>query len=155
MIEIERKFLVIQETFKNQAIKSTLIIQGYLNSHPERSVRIRVKGNKGFLTIKGKSNLSGTSRFEWEKEIPLTEAEKLLTLCEEGIIKKNRYEIPSGRHIIEVDEFLGKHKGLLLAEIELNHEKEDFTKPNWLGKEVTGNPKYYNSQLSKSTYIHQ
>ncbi len=152
MLEIERKFLVTSDIFKKKAEKSTHIIQGYLNSHPERAVRVRIKGDKGYLTIKGKSNTTGTSRFEWEKEIDKEEAEKLLLLCEEGIIEKIRYEIPSGIHIIEVDEFLGKHKGLFLAEIELQDENEMFSKPYWLEKEVTGDPRYYNSQLSKSTY---
>lgn len=153
MLEIERKFLVTSTIFKDKAKKNTRIIQGYLNSHPERAVRVRIKGDKGFLTIKGKSNATGTTRFEWEKEINLEEAEKLLTICEEGVIEKIRYEIPFGSHIIEVDEFLGKHKSLLLAEIELQHEDETFLKPDWFGKEVTGDIRYYNSQLSKSTSI--
>ncbi|WP_109301727.1 CYTH domain-containing protein [Aquimarina sp. AU474] len=148
MIEIERKFLVTSESFKNNAQRSYRIMQGYLNTDPERTVRVRIKGDQGFITIKGKGNASGMSRFEWEKEIAVIEAEELMPLCEKGVIKKIRYEIKSGNHIIEVDEFLGKLKGLLLAEIELNHENDVFNTPNWLGKEVTGDPQYYNSQLS-------
>ncbi|MDY8137020.1 CYTH domain-containing protein [Aquimarina sp. 2201CG5-10] len=153
MIEIERKFLVSDDSYKTEVHKSTNITQGYLNSHPERAVRIRIKGKKGFLTIKGKSNESGTSRFEWEKEISLEEAKALIKLCEEGIIEKVRHEVSSGKHIIEIDEFLGRHKGLVLAEIELSSEDEKFLKPTWLDKEVTGDPRYYNSQLSKDTRI--
>jgi len=115
-------------------------------------VRVRIKGDSAFLTIKGKSNDSGTSRFEWEKQIDIHDAEALLDLCEAGILEKTRYEIPSGKHIYEVDEFQGKNQGLLIAEIELNSEDEVFEKPNWLGKEVTGDVKYYNSQLSKQPY---
>ncbi len=150
MIEIERKFLVTSESFKNTVQQSYRIVQGFLNTDPERTVRIRIKGDQGFITVKGKGNASGMSRFEWEKEIAVAEAEKLMLLCEKGVIEKIRYEIASGNHIFEVDEFLGKLKGLFLAEIELNHENDVFLKPNWLGEEVTGNPKYYNSQLSKS-----
>jgi len=149
LIEIERKFLVKSEGFKKQASSKKRIVQGFLNTHPERTVRVRIKGDSAFLTIKGKSNDSGTSRFEWEKQIDIHDAEALLDLCEAGILEKTRYEIPSGKHIYEVDEFQGKNQGLLIAEIELNSEDEVFEKPNWLGKEVTGDVKYYNSQLSK------
>ncbi len=149
MIEIERKFLVTSTQFKTEAVRNTRIVQGYLSSVPERTVRVRIRGTQGFLTIKGKSNDSGTSRFEWEKEIPITEAEALLGLCEPGIIEKIRFEIPSGQHTIEVDEFFGNHTGLMIAEIELQEEQESFLKPDWLGQEVTGDAQYYNSQLSK------
>lgn len=148
MIEIERKFLVNSSDYKQEAYKSTRITQGFLSNDPERTVRVRIKGNKGFLTIKGKSNESGTSRFEWEKEIPLPEAESLLKICLDGIIDKTRYEVKNEPHTYEVDEFYGDNQGLIIAEIELNNEKESFNKPNWLGKEVTGKNKYYNSQLS-------
>ena len=147
--EIERKFLVLNTDFKKESYKKIKIIQGFLNTHKKRTVRIRITDEQAFLTIKGKSNKSGTTRFEWEKEIDLQEAKKLISLCEKGIIKKTRYLIKSGKHIFEVDEFFGNHKGLLLAEIELNLENEDFIKPNWLGKEVTGDKQYYNSVLSK------
>jgi len=127
-------------------------VQGYLNSKPERTVRVRIKGEKGFLTIKGKSNDSGMSRFEWEKEIPVSEAELLLKLCEPGTIEKLRYEVSFKNHLFEVDEFLGDNEGLLLAEVELTSEEEEFERPSWLGEEVTGNKKYYNSSLSKFPY---
>jgi len=152
MIEIERKFLVKSESFKKEAQKNTKISQGYLNSNPERAVRIRIKEDKGFLTIKGKSNDSGTSRFEWEKEIDINEAEALLQLCEKGVIDKTRYEVLIGKHTYEVDEFYGENEGLIIAEIELSDEQEEFLKPNWLGKEVTGDNRYYNSQLSKNPF---
>ncbi|WP_046754971.1 CYTH domain-containing protein [Kordia jejudonensis] len=152
MQEIERKFLVNNQKFKEEAITSFEIAQGFLNTHPERTVRIRIKGDEGFLTIKGKSNESGTSRFEWEKEISIAEAKQLLQLCEEGIIEKIRHNIPRGTHTFEVDEFFGENEGLIVAEVELQHENEAFQKPTWLGKEVTGQTQYYNSQLSKKPY---
>lgn len=149
MIEIERKFLVQSEAFKTEAFNSYTIKQGFLNSHKERTVRVRLKDGKGYLTIKGKSTSNGLSRFEWEKEISKTEAEHLLKLCEAGIINKIRYEVKCGNHTFEIDEFFGENEGLIIAEVELNSEEENFEKPNWLGKEVTGNVKYYNSQLSQ------
>ncbi len=152
MIEIERKFLVTSQAFKNEAQKSTLIKQGFLNTDPARTVRIRIIGEYAFITVKGIGNTSGTSRFEWEKEIDVSEAEQLMPLCEKGIIEKIRYEIPMGNHIYEVDEFFGENKGLIIAEIELDYENETFLKPDWLGKEVTGDRRYYNSQLSKKPY---
>ncbi|HLV63739.1 CYTH domain-containing protein [Galbibacter sp.] len=148
MIEIERKFLVTSDAYKKQAITKTNIAQGYLSKHPERNVRIRIKGERAYITIKGASNSSGTSRFEWEKEIELEEGQSLLSLCERPIIAKYRYEVKSGNHLFEVDEFLDDNQGLVIAEVELTHEDETFVKPNWLGKEVTGDPRYYNSQLS-------
>ncbi len=147
MLEIERKFLVKSMDFKNEATTQTKIVQAYLNSHPERSVRIRIKGDKGILTIKGKGNASGTSRFEWEKEITIAEAEALLPLCEKGSIHKTRYEVPLGDHVFEVDEFYEDNQGLLVAEVELSHENEVYKKPSWLGEEVTGDANYYNSKL--------
>ena len=150
MIEIERKFLVTSDAFKQEAHKSTRIVQAFLNTNPERTVRIRIKGDKGYITVKGIGNESGTSRFEWEKEITIAEAESLLPLCEPGTITKIRYEIPIGDHLFEVDEFLDNHAGLIIAEVELQSEDEKFKKPYWLGTEVTGNPKYYNSYLSKN-----
>lgn len=152
MIEIERKFLVTSLDFKNEYQTKTRIFQGYLSSDQKRTVRIRLKGETGFLTIKGKSSKDGLKRYEWEREISKSDAEDLLQLCEVGTIDKNRYEIPMGEHIYEVDEFLGDNEGLIIAEIELNHESEVFQKPIWLGEEVTGNQKYYNSQLSKEPY---
>ena len=152
MLEIERKFLIISQVYKNEAFNSTRIVQGFLNTHPERTVRVRIKGDKGFITVKGKSNDAGTIRTEWENEIGLTEAEMLLKICEEGIIEKTRYEIRAGDHIFEVDEFSGDNQGLIIAEIELSSENEAFEKPKWLGKEVTGEIKYYNSQLSNQPF---
>ncbi|MBW8198772.1 CYTH domain-containing protein [Flagellimonas abyssi] len=147
-LEIERKFLVKTEAFKQQAISQTRIVQGFLNTDPERTVRVRIKGERGFLTVKGASNESGTTRFEWETEISVAEAANLIDLCEAGILEKVRFEVPLGKHMFEVDEFLGENKGLLLAEVELTHEDERFERPDWLGQEVTGQVQYYNSQLS-------
>jgi adenylate cyclase len=152
MIEIERKFLVTSKAYKSEDFNKTRIEQGFLNTDPNRTVRVRIKGNQGFLTVKGKSNEAGTIRTEWEKEIEVSEAESLLKLCEEGIIEKMRYEIKAGKHIFEVDEFFGDNLGLTVAEIELNEENENFLKPTWLGEEVTGDVKYYNSQLSKNSF---
>ena len=152
MQEIERKFLVTSARYKEKAIDATTIVQGFLNTAPERTVRVRIYGDKGFLTVKGKSSASGTTRFEWEKEISVKDAEQLMTLCEEYSIEKVRYRVQVGNHIFEVDEFLGNNKGLTVAEIELQHENESFKKPDWLGQEVTGVAKYYNSQLSKKPY---
>lgn len=152
MEEIERKFLVESTDFIKESTINNRIVQGYLNSNPERTVRVRIKGNKGFLTIKGKGNESGTTRFEWEKEIALSEAEALLQLCESGIIDKIRYEIPIGKHTFEVDVFSDENQGLIIAEVELSSENEFFEQPNWLGKEVTGDKKYYNSYLSENPF---
>jgi adenylate cyclase len=153
MIEIERKFLVTSDAYKTEAYRQSRIVQGFLNTHKERTVRVRIQGDKGFLTIKGASSADGLSRFEWEKELSVTECEALLKLCEKGIIEKIRYEINFGNHIFEVDEFFGDNKGLVIAEIELSNETETFEKPSWLGNEVTGDIRYYNSQLSKQPYI--
>jgi adenylate cyclase len=148
MIEIERKFLITSDTYKKEAFSQKRIKQGYLSSVPERTVRVRTKGDKAFITIKGVSNETGMSRFEWEKEIPVDEANKLLLLCEKGVIDKTRFEVKTGNHIYEIDEFYGENKGLVVAEIELHSEDETFEKPNWLGKEVTNDNRYYNSNLS-------
>ena len=152
MIEIERKYLVTSLAFKEEAFAKNNIAQGYLNSNPERTVRIRIKGPKGFITIKGIGNESGASRLEWEKEIPVNEAKALLKLCEKGVIEKTRYEVKSGNHIIEIDEFHGDNKGLIMAEIELQDENESIEKPNWLETEVTGDKRYYNSYLSLNPF---
>lgn len=152
MIEIERKFLVKNNSFIDLAVAKNRIVQGYLNSNPERTVRIRIKGDKGYLTIKGKGNESGMSRLEWETEIALAEAEKLLPLCETGTIDKIRYEVPSGKHCYEIDIFSGENQGLVLAEIELTDENETFEIPAWLGEEVTGDERYYNAYLSHHPY---
>lgn len=152
MIEIERKFLVTSEDFKKQAFAKHEIAQGYLNSNPDRTVRIRIKGESGFLTIKGKNNASGVTRFEWETEIAIMEAKPLLALCEKGIILKTRYEIRVGKHVFEVDVFHSDNDGLIIAEIELSSEEELFEKPNWLGKEVTNDNRFYNSYISQKPF---
>ncbi|NMH88850.1 CYTH domain-containing protein [Flavivirga algicola] len=152
MVEIERKFLVTSNVYKNEAFKSTRIIQGFLNTHKARTVRVRLKDDFGYLTVKGQSSQDGLSRFEWEKEISKTEAESLLNICESGVIDKIRYEVKVKNHIFEIDEFFGINEGLVIAEVELGNEDEAFEKPSWLGEEVTGHIKYYNSQLSKQPY---
>ncbi|MBW6491402.1 MAG: CYTH domain-containing protein [Lentimicrobium sp.] len=149
--EIEKKFLVVGE-FKHLAHKQTRITQGYLCSVPERTVRVRTKGDRGFITIKGIGNASGASRYEWEKEIPETEVKELLQICEPGVIDKTRYQVKAGPHTYEVDEFYGENQGLTVAEVELSDENETFEKPDWLGEEVTGVVKYYNSMLMKHPY---
>ncbi len=149
--EIERKFLV-EGDFKAVAIKATRITQGYLSSVPERTVRVRIKGDKGYITIKGIGSDSGASRYEWEKEIPITEVEELLKICEPGVIDKTRFLVKAGAHTFEVDEFYGDNEGLVVAEVELSSEDEGFLKPEWLGKEVTGDVKYYNSMLMKNPF---
>lgn len=149
--EIERKFLVAGD-FKPFAKKAVRIVQGYLSSVAERTVRIRVKGGEGFITIKGIGSESGASRFEWEKEIPVSDALELMKLCEPGVIDKTRYLVDVGGHTYEVDEFYGDNEGLTVAEIELSSEEEEFVKPEWLGEEVTGDVKYYNSMLMKHPY---
>lgn len=152
MIEIERKYLVTSLNFlKEYSIKNE-IAQGYISSNPKRTVRIRIKGTKGFITIKGIGSESGVSRFEWEKEITTEEAKSLLKLCERGVIEKTRYEVQSGKHIIEIDVFHGENDGLILAEIELENENEAILKPNWLGTEVTNDKRYYNANLSQNPY---
>lgn len=149
--EIERKFLVVGE-YKTQAFAQSRIIQGYISSARGRTVRVRIRDGKGYLTIKGASNASGTSRYEWEKEIPLEEAEELMKLCEPRIIDKTRYLVRSGAHVFEVDEFYGENEGLTVAEVELGSEEEAFVKPDFIGVEVTGDIRYYNSQLMKNPY---
>ncbi|MDT0676402.1 CYTH domain-containing protein [Autumnicola musiva] len=151
-MEIERKFLVTSEDYKKESYKSERITQAYLNSHPERTVRVRTKGENAYLTIKGKSSESGLSRFEWEKEISIDDARELMKLAEPDVIDKTRYLIKQGTHIFEVDHFHGRNEGLIIAEVELNSEEEKFEKPAWLGKEVTRDKRYYNSLLSKKAY---
>ena len=153
MLEIERKFLVTSDAYKTMTFAKNEIAQGYLNSKPERTVRVRIKGVKGYLTIKGKGNESGMSRFEWEKEIPVSEAKLLLDLCESGVIMKTRFEVKVGSHVFEVDEFSGENEGLVLAEIELQSETDAFEKPSWLGLEVTNDNRYYNSYLSQNPFL--
>ncbi|MCH4552296.1 CYTH domain-containing protein [Aestuariibaculum lutulentum] len=152
MIEIERKFLVKSTAFKAEAYKQTRIVQGFLNTDKARTVRVRLKGEQGFITVKGPSSSDGLERFEWEREIAKNEAEALLKICEEGVIDKTRYEVKAGKHTFEIDEFYGDNEGLIVAEVELVTKEDQFIKPEWLGTEVTGDVKYYNSQLSKHPF---
>ena len=150
--EIERKFLV-KGDYKGLVTKETRITQGYLSSVPERTVRVRIKGDKGFLTIKGIGSKSGASRFEWEKEISVEEASTLLKICEPGVIDKTRFIVPERTGLeFEVDEFYGENEGLTVAEIELPSEDFPFEKPEWLGKEVTGDVRFYNAMLIINPY---
>ena len=149
--EIERKFLV-KGDFIPFVIKSTRIVQGYLSSIPERTVRVRIKGDKGFITVKGIGNDNGASRYEWEKEIPVEEIQELLKICEPGVIDKIRHLVKADPYTYEVDEFHGDNEGLIVAEIELPSEDAAFSKPEWLGEEVTGDVRYYNSMLMKMPY---
>lgn len=151
-IEIERKFLVLQNDFIEQASVKYSIIQGYLCATSSSTVRIRLKDNTGFITIKGKSKDGGLSRYEWEKEIDQAEATQLLKLCQGNLIIKDRYEVPSGNHIVEVDVFYGENEGLILAEIELKSNDEVIEKPAWLGQEVTGDRRFSNSSLISYPY---
>jgi len=150
MIEIERKFLVNSNEYKNKAHKSIKIVQGYLSKDPERTVRIRICDDRGFITIKGVSSEDGLSRYEWEKEIPFQEAKELLSICLPTIIEKSRFEVYYKNILFEVDEFYGKHEGLIVAEVELDSTQEKVELPDWIGKEVTGNKNYYNAVLSNS-----
>lgn len=152
MIEIERKFRLKNTNFLSCATNSYEITQGYLNSTPERTVRVRTKANKGFLTIKGISSENLTSRFEWEKEITLQEAKQLLLLCEDFIIEKTRYEIPFKNHIWEVDVFHGNNQGLIIAEIELQTENDFFEIPEWIDQEITHDKRFFNAYLSNHPY---
>ena len=151
-IEIERKFLVLNDSYKKESYRKLTIKQGFLNSNYNRVVRVRIMGEMAYITVKGKSSEDGTSRFEWEKEISIEEANSLLEFCEKGVIEKIRYLIKQGVHIYEVDEFHIENDGLIVAEIELSSANEEYIKPSWLGKEVTGITKYYNSELSKAPF---
>lgn len=149
--EIERKFLVDGE-YKSQAFSHSRIAQGYICCARGRTVRVRIRGDKGYLTIKGAADPQGISRYEWEKEIPLAEAEELMKLCEPGLIDKTRYLVRCGSHVFEVDEFYGDNEGLVLAEVELKAVDEPFEKPDFIGQEVTGDVRYYNAQLTRHPY---
>lgn len=151
-LEIERKFRVINSEYQNKAFAHSRVVQGYICSARGRTVRVRICDGKGYLTIKGASNVSGTSRYEWEKEIALAEAEELMKLCEPGVIDKVRYWVQQGNHVFEVDEFHGENEGLVVAEVELASEEEVFERPGFLGDEVTGDVRYYNSQLMKHPF---
>ena len=144
-VEIERKFLLCGDGWRKLG-EPVLLRQGYLSSHPDRTVRVRIEGGKGTMTIKGRS--SGATRSEWEYEIPLSDANELLDgLCEKPIIEKHRRRIAFGAHVWEVDEFLGANQGLVVAEVELAFEEQQFDKPDWIGEEVTHDRRYFNSSL--------
>ncbi len=151
-MEIERKFLVNGEEFKRLAYAKKRIKQGYICSERGRTVRVRRADDHAYLTIKGPSDSAGMSRYEFEKEITLDEANHLFDLCEQGIIDKTRYLVKSGLHVFEVDEFYGDNEGLVMAEIELSSEDETFEKPHFIGREVTGDRRFYNSQLQKNPF---
>ena len=146
-LEIERKFLVTDDSYKRLAYDSSRIRQGYICSRHGRTVRVRIRDSRGYLTIKGPSANGGLSRYEFEKEITIDDAEQLMRLCEPGIIDKTRYLVKSGRHTFEVDEFYGENAGLVMAEVELGSETESYEKPDFIGKEVSGDSRYYNSHL--------
>ena len=148
--EIERKFL-IQGDFMPYVTSSTRIEQGYVAKSNELTLRIRTRDEKGYLTIKGRTNEKGMSRSEWEYEIPVDQARELLSFSN-GTISKTRYLVPVGDHTFEVDEFYGENEGLVVAEVELESEDEEYPRPEWLGEEVTGDRRYYNSQLLKHPY---
>jgi len=150
-IELERKFLVKGE-YKSKAFRSSSVVQGYISSDPSRSVRVRIADDKGFLTIKGKSDELHIGRYEWERALPLNEALELLELCEPGVISKTRYFVKEGDFTFEVDEFCGDNSPLVIAEIELHSSDQQIPAPEWLGREVTGDLRYYNSYLAGNPY---
>lgn len=151
-LEIERKFLVRDDSYKQLAYSSSRILQGYICSGHGRTVRVRRRDRSAFLTIKGPSADGGLSRYEFEKEITLDEAKHLFALCEPGIIDKTRYLVRSGQHVFEVDEFYGENQGLVIAEVELSAPDEAYEKPDFIGEEVTGDRRYYNSYLRQLPY---
>ena len=152
MIEIERKFRVTHLDCLQFAQRSSRISQGYLSTDPARTVRVRTKDHKGFLTIKGSSSSDGSSRYEWEKEIPLDDALELLKLCLPEPIYKVRHLIPAGKHTYEIDVFEGANAGLVIAEIELERADEPFERPDWLGEEVTGDARFYNAFIAENPF---
>lgn len=151
-LEIERKFLVKGDDYKRLAFDKSHIQQGYICSGNGRTVRVRIRDEHAFLTIKGPSLNGGLSRYEFEQEIPLDAAHDLMQLCEPGIIDKIRWLVKSGRHTFEVDEFFGDNEGLVMAEVELGAEDEPYEKPDFIGREVTGDRRYYNSHLRNYPY---
>lgn len=148
--EIERKFLVAGD-YKQAAVSSSHIVQGYIGRTPSLTFRIRLRDERGYLTVKGRTDEAGISRDEWEYEIPAADARELLAHSD-GSIEKRRYMVPAGRHTFEVDEFFGANEGLTMAEVELSSPDEAFERPAWLGEEVTGDKRYYNSQLLQHPY---
>ena len=151
-LEIERKFLVLDDSYKHEAFSKSHILQGYICSGRGRTVRIRIRDDRAYITIKGPSLDGGLSRYEFEQEIPLDDARQLMKLCEPGTIDKTRWLVKSGRHTFEVDEFFGDNEGLVMAEVELAYEDEPYEKPDFIGKEVTGDRRYYNGHLRSNPY---
>lgn len=151
-LEIERKFLVRDDSYKELATSHSRIVQGYICSESGRTVRVRLRGEAGYLTIKGPSLSGGLSRYEFEKPITLDEALSLLHLCQPGIIDKVRWLVPVGSHVFEVDEFHGDNEGLVVAEVELESEDEPYQCPAFIDKEVTGDRRYYNSMLRQKPF---
>ena len=149
-IEIERKYLIKNDTWRQKVQKSTIIRQGFLNTEPERTVRVRQKGNKGFLTIKVKTE--GIARLEFEYEIPLVEAQELLHLCLPHLIEKERFIVLEKGLTWEIDVFSGNNKGLIIAEVELDSSEQDILLPDWIAEEVSTDARYYNSNLSQSPF---
>ena len=151
-LEIERKFLVLDDSYKHEAFSKSHILQGYICSGRGKTVRIRIRDDRAYITIKGPSLDGGLSRYEFEQEIPLDDARQLMKLCEPGTIDKTRWLVKSGRHTFEVDEFFGDNEGLVMAEVELAYEDEPYEKPDFIGKEVTGDRRYYNGHLRSNPY---
>jgi CYTH domain-containing protein len=147
--EIERKFLVASDAWRGRAVGVTYR-QGYLSTVPERTVRVRTAGNAAFLTIKGLT--TGNSRLEFEYSIPLADAEQMLAMCDGPLIEKTRFEIPHAGKIWQVDEFLGDNRGLIVAEVELESTADRLDIPEWIGREVSGDPRYYNSNLAMTSF---
>ena len=150
--EIERKFLVLDDSFKHEAFSKSHIQQGYICSERGRTVRVRIRDERAYLTIKGPSLNGGLSRYEFEREIPLDDGLQMMQLCESGIIDKTRWLVKSGEHTFEVDEFHGDNEGLVIAEVELNNPDEKPVIPHFIGEEVTGDRRYYNAQLCVNPY---
>ena len=151
-VEIERKFLVVNNSYKNEAFAHSHILQGYLCSNKGRTVRVRIRDDRAYLTIKGPTPEGGLVCYEFEKEIPIEEGKQLMMLCEPGIIEKVRWLVKHDNHTFEVDEFLGDNMGLILAEVELSSVDESITLPDFIGKEVTGDERFFNSHLRKYPY---
>ena len=151
-LEIERKFLVKDGSYRDAATSSSRIKQGYICSGRGKSVRVRLRDSRGYLTIKGGSDERGISRYEFEREISPEEARQLFSLCEPGVVEKTRYLVPCGAHTFEVDEFAGDNEGLVMAEVELGSEDEPFERPAFLGREVTGDRRFYNSHLRQNPF---
>jgi adenylate cyclase len=146
--ETERKFLIIGE-FRHLAVKHTDILQRYLSIDPDKTIRLRIAGTEAFVTVKGRPARGSITRNEWEYKIPKEDAAAMMKICLPGKIQKTRYLVPHGDHVFEVDVFHDENEGLVIAEIELSSEDEEFSKPEWLGEEVTGRPEYYNANLIK------